>query len=310
VLGEEHAAPYAWNVVKFEPAIVSGNGGDVKLPRRQKLMKMLKISLLVAMLLIIVGAVTFFWRLNAIVRSTLESQAAQQLNVTTTLGSANVNVFGGTVGLHDFAVGSPRGFAAPHMLSVGGADVTVQYGQLRRDPVRIQSISIDQPTLVLEQQNMKFNIKALIDGLPPTPPSDSEALKLIIDRLQVAGPLVVLRPNLPGLPPEITISLPPIELKDVGNADGAQNGAAVRDVVLSLIAALARAADDSGKLPEELRPLLRGDVEAIVRQSVKGVEGEIGKAIDRIKEDPRNLDQIGKDLEKGLKDLVPGKKRD
>src|SRR4051794_34872838 len=114
--------------------------------------RILKWSLLGVVVIVLVAAAIVWLNLNRIVRSTVESKSSESLNQKTTLGSANVSLFGGKVGLHNFQIASPAGFTAPHLMELGGVDVGVKLGELRGDPVRISSIAINDPKMVIEMQ--------------------------------------------------------------------------------------------------------------------------------------------------------------
>lgn len=268
-------------------------------------MRWLKTLLVAVPLLVLLGTAAFFWRLDAIVRATVEAQASAQLNVPARLGSADVGVLGGTVGLGKFSLGSPKGFEAPSMFTVDAVDVGVAYRELARTPIRVQSIRIDRPTLLIERGPGGLNVKALIDGLPPADP-DAEVVRLIIGRLTVDSATVRIRPGLPGLPESIELPIPTIEVSNIGTADGAENGAAVRDLVLTVISALTDAAAKSDRLPKELKDVLALDVQQLAREKIRGVGKEIEGAIEKIGRDPTRIDEVGKELERGLKDVITG----
>ena len=264
------------------------------------------------------GAVVLF-RLDAIVRSVVQTQTSQQLNVAAKLGGANVSLLGGTVKLSDFDIGSPKGFKEPSVFTLGSVAVDVTYGQLTADVKRVNNITINKPKLVIEQQGGKINLKALMDGLPaspdqPTPPPEPGApekpIKMIIDKLTLTEANVSIKPNIPGVPESIDIAVPTIELKDIGNADGAANGAAIKEVLMTTMSALASKAAESDKIPPELKMILEGNLKGMVDEKVKAAGKEVEKAIDQIKNDPSSVKDVGKDLQKGLGGLIPGAKKD
>lgn len=272
-------------------------------------MKWLRITLIVVPVVLILVVLIVLWRLDAIVRSTVQTQATAQLGVPTTLASARVSLLGGSLALGDFAVASPKGFAAPRMLHLGQASLAVTYRQLNDDPIRVRSIRIDRPTLVIEHKDGVLNIKALSDQMPagdPPSPGTTEPIRVIIDELKIDGAAVVLRPGIPGMPQQIDLKIPDFALNNIGNAQGAQNGAAVREVVLVVLTSLADAAARSEHTPAQLRELLNLDVEAIIRGRLTGVQQEIGKAIEQVIKDPGNVDEARRQLEKGLKDVIGG----
>jgi hypothetical protein len=251
------------------------------------------------------------------------------MNLKTELDGARVALFGGSVGLDDLKIANPSGFSAPHMFTLDKVDVKVPLRQLRGNPKHISNITLDKPKLVIERSaDGKFNFKAAIEQMPrsePTTPADQE-MKFIIDELTVKDASVVIKPglNIPGIAQEITVPVPTVVMKNIGNDDSAQNGAAMRDVAQQVITVLAANATNSNLLPEELRGLLSLDVNTIIAQLgpklgaeaqkriIAAVPGELGKQLGNLVADPNVLkdpskageilkENLGKTLaEKGL----------
>ena len=175
--------------------------------------------------LVLIVLLILYFRLNGIVKRTVEQQATNSLNLQTEVGGAQLSLFGGSLSLDEIQIASPQGFAAPFMLRLEEGDVKVKYGQLRQDPIRITSLVLDEPRLVIEQTNGKFNFSALTEL---SSRDTQDPMKLIIDDLQIKDATVVLRPGLPGLQNELKVPIPSLTLKNVGTGDGAENGAAAR----------------------------------------------------------------------------------
>ena len=247
-------------------------------------MKKLKWIALVLVALVVLGGVIAYFTFNSVLRSTIERQAGKSLNLPTTLGSARLSLFGGSFSLGDLKIGSPAGFDAPEMLSLGGASVQVSYSELRKQPVRIAEVVIDRPKLVIEQKDGKFNFQSLsqtTDSTAPAPKDESagEPTRVIISSIEVKDAQVVLRPGLPGLAEELTLTVPTFALKDIGTGEGNQNGAELRRVAGEVAAALAERASASGKLPAELGQLLTADVEQLKAKLKQEVAGRVQDAI-------------------------------
>jgi hypothetical protein len=276
------------------------------------------------LVVVVIGIVVVVWlNLNGIVRRTVETQSSAQLNVPTALKGANVSLFGGSLSLKNFEVNSPPGFSAPKILALDDAKVKVSYGQLRQDPVHVEQVNIKGPKLVVEQAGGKFNFKALMDGAAKTekPVDGKPPMKLIIDKLDISDALVVIRPGLPGVAPEINIPLPAISMEKVGTGDGNQNGAELKQVIMEVITVLASKAADSDKIPPELKMLLQGDLKDVAGKLVdaqvkkltedlqKKLPGETGKALEGVLNDPKAAatNPTGA-IEKGLGGLLGGKK--
>jgi len=99
-----------------------------------------------------------------------------------------------------------------------------------------------------------------MDQLPPSKPSE---MKMIIDELDINSAHVDIEPGIPGLPHSIPVDLPTIMLKNIGNADGAANGAAMKDVVMQVVTVMASKASASGKLPLDFNTLLNSQLGSI-----------------------------------------------
>jgi hypothetical protein len=207
------------------------------------------------------------------------------------LDGVSLGLFSGTVDLNHLTIGSPQGFSAPEMLALGGLRVdTGGLSNLRKEPIHVSTIVIDQPKLVIEQAGGKLNFKALMDNLPSNPDqnppaqtSEKPPVKLIIDDLSVNNAQVVVRPGIPGLNQEIAIAIPSISVKNIGNADGAQNGAAIKDVVTMLITQMTAKAADSDKLPPEVKVLLSGNLDAVKDKLTQAATGELNKVTEQLK---------------------------
>jgi uncharacterized spore protein YtfJ len=261
-------------------------------------MRRLKWFALSAFGLIVIVVAVVILRLDSIVRYTIETQSTASLGVPTGLKRAHVSLLGGSLDLTGFSVSSPGGFGAERMFQMEQASVGVTVGRLRDDPIRIDRITIDQPKLVIEHADGKFNFKVLTDMRPQKPVDNSEPLELIVQELTVSNAQVVIRPGVPGLRQEIMIPIPSFTVKDIGTGEGANNGAAIKEVVLLVVTDLARKAAESERLPEEVRMLLRMNADQIKQE----VRARVDQQIDKIKE--KIGEEAGKAIEKGIGDLI------
>src|SRR4051812_12592390 len=292
--------------------------------KRSGVMRLIKWLVLALVLLIVVGVVILFITLNSIVKKAVVQQSTASLNVPTNLADANVSLFGGRVSLKQFDVGSPQGFKAPHLMQLGGLDVGVKVSELRQQPLRINQITISDPKMVIEMAGTQFNIKKFIASLPAgdaKPADNSEPMKLIINDLKVNGAQVIFRPDLQalssmpgigstlsGLKQEYVLSIPPLDMQNVGSGEGNQNGAAIKDVVTLLVTQLAQKATESDQLPPELRQLLHLNVDDVVNLAKQKLGAEVNKQLGKITGDLQNKigGEAGKALEGVLKNSPDG----
>ncbi|WP_428938834.1 hypothetical protein [Fontivita pretiosa] len=275
-------------------------------------MKYLKWIVLAVVVLVVVVIGAVWLNLNGIVRRTVQAQASSSLDLQTTVGGANVSLIGGNVRLNDLQVASPDGFQSPRMFTLGSIFVDTSFGELRSDPIRVSQIQIDKPTLVIEQSGGKFNFQVLTEKQSKAPPPDSgEPIRLIINQLAVNDAQVVLRPGIPGLAQEINLTIPSFALREIGTGEGANNGAAIKEVVSLLVTTLAQKASESDKLPEDVRRLLSLDVEKVKQQ----LATQLGKQLDRISNElgtklpPQLKNDATKAVEKGIGELLGGQKK-
>ncbi len=293
------------------PTTTSGPVGDPTAPPVRRKKRGIFKWVLLALLLIVLGGGAFLYiNVNRIVRATVEKQSAASLNVPTKLGGANVSLLGGDVSLSDFTIGSPAGFNVDRMLSLGEVNVTSSISDLRGDPVRLDTIDIVRPRMVIEMKGKEFNIKKFIDSLPQDdakPADEEKPLKLAINKLTVTGAEVVFRPDasvlasIPGLnaesiklKDEYILRIPTLELNNIGTADSSQNGAALKDVATLLVTSLASKATQSEQLPPELRMLLSGNVNDMVNMAKAKIGEEMNKQVGKITADLK--EKIGGEL--------------
>jgi hypothetical protein len=90
-------------------------------------------------------------------------------------------------------------------------------------------------------------------------PSKSQAVKLVIDTLTISNAQVAVESDIPGVKP-MDITLPTMDMKNIGNADGTDSGAAIKDVAIAVITQMVDGATKSGKLPSSLSGLMSGDL--------------------------------------------------
>jgi hypothetical protein len=249
-------------------------------------MRLLRRTLFVVVVLAVIAGGVVYFTFDRILRRAIETEGTASLRLTTTLNSARLSLFGGKLALNNLRIASPQGFPAPHMLETKDIDLLVKYSELRKEPIHVESLIIDHPRLVIEQSGGALNFKRAADRMPPSGKSSDRPVKLIIDDLQMKDAQVVIHPGLPGVRNEIVVQVPSLVVKDVGRGRGAQNGAAIKDVAMVVITALASKAAESGSLPPELKAILHlnagqvagllGDPKAVGKEAGKLLKDELG----------------------------------
>jgi len=278
-------------------------------------MKLLVRGVLVVVVLALVALGVALFNLNRLIRTAVEREATSSLRLTTTLESARVGLLGGTLNLHQLRIASPHGFSAPHMHTLGNLDVAVHLTELRKSPIHIGSVTIDKPALVIEQSGGALNFRKAMQLMPSNPPSNKNPVKVVIDELKLQDAHVIVRPGLPGVAKEIDVQVPALTMKDIGRGKGADNGAAIKDVAMQIVAALAGKAAQSDALPPELKALLHlnvgqvmGQLGALARKQISdALPGQLGSALSDVAKEPGSIAKDPAGALKGLGGIVGGK---
>lgn len=279
-------------------------------------MKRIGRVLVVLVALLAVAAGFAVLNLDRIIKRAVEQEGTSSMRLNTSLQSARAALLGGKLNLHDLRIASPRGYSAVHMLALDDLDLGVRLQDLRQEPIHVASLSIHRPTLVIEQSGGTLNFRRAMQQMPSQPPS-KEPMKLIIDDLQLEDAHVIVRPGLPGIAEEIDVQIPSLRMKDVGQGKGANNGAALKDVVMQIVAALAGKAAQSDALPAQLKALLHlnvgqvvGQLDALAQQQIRAaLPGELGSAVSDVAKSPGVLVKDPAQAIEGLGGLAGAKSR-
>jgi hypothetical protein len=121
---------------------------------------------------------------------------------------------------------------------------------------------------------------------------------------------------------EIDVAIPSFDLKNVGSGEGAQNGAAIKEVVMLVVTTMAAKAAESEQLPPEVRLLLKGDVESVAREVAakyggqaldelkKNLPPEVGGAVGDVLDATKTGKDPAKAVEQGLRGLLDKKEKE
>lgn len=206
-----------------------------------------KIILSVVVLIIAALAIAYFAR-NIIVEKAVESGSEYALGVQTDLGSASLNIGGGSLNLNRLEVRNPKGFAAENFLSLRHGVIDVEAGSVLDDEVRIDSLIIDGVSLDLEQIDNKGNYKELLDHIKQLDISSSgESQKFRIELIALRDIKVTGSLSLLGKKNETTFNIDNISLRNIGSDKGATISEITSIIVKNLISRALAAG--KGQLP-------------------------------------------------------------
>ncbi len=114
---------------------------------------------------------------------------------------------------------------------------------------------------------------------------------------------VTFMPGIPGLTDSIQVPIASMTLKDIGNADGNQTGAAVKEVVLQTTTALAGKAVSESKLSPPVKLVLSQELAAVSTQLGPGFDSQFKNLAGSVTKD------LTPKLQSTLNQLLNGNKK-
>ena len=265
----------------------------------RKLLKVVGILLV----LFVVGVAVLALCIDPIVRRGVEYGSTSALKVPTRLGDATVK-FSGKATLDRFEVDNPAGFKEPKAIALERLDLALRPKGLFDPAVYVDELRIVKPEVTVEFAGTKSNLSTLMDHLSSGKPAGEkkEGKKFLIRKLKIDSGTVRFRSDLLSEKTR-TLTLPPIELENIGTAEG---GASMTEVLKVLIQTLATAAMNAGEgmLPKELLDNLRGDLS----KHLGDLQGEAMDQLRRKLKDIKVPEQAEPEkVEKTLRDLFDKK---
>ena len=225
-------------------------------------------KLLISLLLLIVLAVgaTFLY-LDRIVTTGIEVVGSQVLGTEVTVASVAISPLNGSGSISGLEIRNPEGFDSDYIFQLEQVEVSLNAASLMSDVIEIESIIITQPEITYETRITTDNVRALLENIGgvggETAAADGESGKeMFIRDFRLLSPQV----NLVAAVATAPISLPDIELTDIGTEDNAATVAQVLEVVLSALRRTIREAELPGL------DMLREGVESRLQDGIEEAE--------------------------------------
>lgn len=243
---------------------------------------------IVILVLVVAGLGFLYLSLNRVIRSAVETYGPQVTQTEMRLGGVNVSPLSGNAELSNLVVGNPKGFKMPSAFKLGAMRVSLEVGSVLSDTIAIREIIISGPDITYELGPGGSNLTALQKNVeaytgggaergPTSPETKEGGKKVTIDRLLVQQAKVnVSAAVLKG--ETVIVSIPDIELNDIGKEGQGASLAAVVERVLKEVnrkAAQAVAKIDLKGMAEKARK----EAEEAVQKEVEGATGGVGEKL-------------------------------
>lgn len=291
-----------------------------------KSVKKIIISLaIVLIILVVAGGLLLANNLDRIVRVGTEKALSYALQVDVSVGSANVNVTEGRVAFDDIVIENPDGYKTDRAIRIGHVETQVDIASFRTDEPTIRDIQLSGAEITMEIKGKASNLTDLLENAnrlagestteaDAEQPTDAEVSQKAfkIERVRLQDNSVRLSFGLlEGRTADL--SLPDMELADLGGKNGSTPAQALADILEALIAKINVLSLDqlptdlldpfkdslaglTDQLQDNLDDVLSGNTEAL-----KGAQDKLEGAADKLQED---LGKDVKDVKEGLKGLL------
>jgi hypothetical protein len=242
--------------------------------------------------LIVAGAIVASVFLGPIVKEGIETFGPRITKVPVGVEEVHLSLLTGSASVKGLVVGNPEGYHSPQAISAGTIAVGVNPMSVLSDKIVLHSIRLESPEITFEGSLRGNNLSQILDnvngsaktaaqngGAVSTGTNAAPSKKCEVDDLLITGAKVhVLLTDLGGK--EMTLSLPPIHLTDLGkNPEGitvADLSRSVLDaIVTATVKAVANAGTHLGKNAEQLI-INAGKNEAVSNVS-RGLNNLLGK---------------------------------
>lgn len=205
----------------------------------KKLLLFLLGTVVVLALVIVVGGKFF---LGSMVKAGVNEFGPKLTQTKVELASAAISPISGDGTLSGLFVGNPPGWSSEKAFYLGQVHVSVAPGSIFKDHVVIEEILIDQPEFVYETKlvasnigDLMKNIEAATGGRKPTEPAAKEGSqrKFEVKKFTLRNGKVTLGVGAAAA----TLSMPAIELTDIGTKEGGITGDQVASTVMRSVTA-------------------------------------------------------------------------
>jgi len=210
-----------------------------------------------AAVLLLAAALVFLWtNLDWIVENAIERYGSQATGTRVQVERVALRPAQGKGSIEGLTVANPRGYAAPHILSLGAISVRIEPRTMASDIVVIDDIRIASPLVVYEMNDARVaNVDVLKKRLGADQPEKTAARgkkgpkeqgkRLRIRHLSIENAKAEVRVAGLGDKPRI-IALSRIEMTDIGGKNGAPPEDVAKQIVTAILSEVSKEVGKAG----------------------------------------------------------------
>ncbi len=273
----------------------------------KKILIILAVLFVLIIALLVGGVIIAAANIDGLVKAGIEKGGTYATGVETTVEGVDVALFSGTLTMNTLQIDNPNGFSTPHFMTLGDTDVEIKLASISQDKIIVPKVHLSGIEVYLDKGNNPSNYNAILNNLkrfesdetaPPTDTAkDDVASKPVVIESFVLEDISVHVANMPGvsmLTGDVAVTIPRIELKNIGEKEAMSIGDIVGLVVKTVLSAAIE--NGGGILPSDVLGDLAGGLGSLSSLSDLGIDAIGG--LDGIGED------IGKQAQEAVDDLT------
>ena len=207
---------------------------------------------------------------DALLKAAIERFGPELTGVSVEVASVRLQPLDGRGSIRGLEIGNPKGFKAPHALSLGEMRLAVEPSTIASSVVHVKEISLEAPSITYEQGPDGDNLSAIerhIESYLPRPAAAkggkaenaAQERRFVVDRLEVRK----ARVSYGGA---LAVELPDLQMRDLGGKSGGASaaeitrevwGAVTRQVAAAAPGALRGLEDKAKGAMDKLRGLFK-----------------------------------------------------
>ncbi len=258
-----------------------------------KIIKWIWRLIVVLLLVLFAGAVAVNLLADEAVRNAVERAGTKALKVDVQTTKAKLSILVGSLHLEDVTVGNPPGYKTDRLLTLREGEIEVNAKSLLGDEIHIKDIQLRGMDVLIEQKGLGSNLHEVLKTLSEEVQSDK---RLYVDKLEITDITVEVKLlAVPGQVDRVPLKLSPIVMTNLGRDEKLDTAALVGKIVLALAGGIAE--QGAGILPKEMIDSLGSVLDTAI---------DLGRIILGTRQ--KDVENIGKGITEGLKDLLKPKK--
>lgn len=195
-------------------------------------------KLLAIVVVLVVAAVAAFFMLNnplgRLVKLAVESSGPDMMQAEVRVSSVKISASDGQGKLSGLKLGNPKGFKTEFALKADTIEMVIEPASVAKEVVVLHKVLIDAPHIIYEKGEHGSNFDAIQHnvesymgaGIKKSKDDKSEGKKMIIDSFVIHNAQVNYNGN-------IDLSLPDIELHNIGKSSGGVTSAQLTKMIVA-----------------------------------------------------------------------------